>query len=174
MRDNAMFFRAVLMGSALGLLCFSGAGAQTTGKAQSKESTPVLTKERLFEGAELSAENQSKVLGNLLKYMQTPKTKGEGYFDMKVPATPEPPTSLPAMQITPSSDWLKYRKPDPCTSVADDAQLGAMHRLLVTTLSSRSLNLTDFAAKVPQGCNGQRLRYYLNVTAQLFPEGDKK
>ncbi len=176
MRIHRTFYGAGVIACAFALLCATPAGAQTGGKAgaNEKEKTHVLTTENLFEGTGLSAESKNKVLGNLLKYFQSPKSKEDEYYKMKVPATPMAnnfdPTSTMAMSIIPT-----FSAPsDPCASVADEKQLSAMQRLLETTLSSRSMDSAAFAAKVPKGCNGQRLRYYLNVTAQLFPDGGKK
>lgn len=162
------------IGFAFWLLCAIPAGAQTGGSAGAKDNTRVLTKEFLFEGTGLSAESQNRVLGNLLKYSQSSKSLEGGHFDMRVPAFPTLKQTTPAMAmgIIPFPDLSTEL--NPCASVADEKQLNAMHRLLVATLSSKSIDSGAFSAKVPNGCNAQRLRYYLNVTAQMFPEGSNK
>ena len=175
MRIHRTLYGAGVIVCAFALLCATPAGAQTGGKAgaNEKEKAHVLTTENLFEGTGLSAESKNKVLGNLLKYFQSPKSKGDGYAEMKVPATPMDKAFTPTMAMGTIPTWTP-EPPDPCASVADEKQLSAMQRLLETTLSSRSMDSAAFAAKVPKGCDGQRLRYYLNVTAQLFPDGGKK
>lgn len=174
MQFHRKLYGAGGIGCAVWLLCAIPAGAQTGGNAGGKENTGVLTKEYLFEGTGLSAESQNKVLGNLLKYSQSPKSLEGGHFDMRVPAFPKYKQTTPAMAMGtipfPSASTVS----DPCASVADEKQLNAMHRLLAATLSSKSIDSAAFGAKVPKGCNAQRLRYYLNVTAQLFPDGSNK
>lgn len=175
MRIHPTLYRAGLIACAFWLLCAAPTGAQTAGKAgaNEKEKAPVLTTENLFEGTGLSAESQNKVLGNLLKHFQKPKSMGDGSNAMKINAVPEANVLMSQLAMgTWKPDYLPA--PDPCASEADEKQLGAMHRLLETTLSSKSMDPVSFSAKVPKGCNGQRLRYYLSVTAQLFPDGGKK
>jgi hypothetical protein len=177
MRTHPRLYRAGLVAGFFWLLCAAPASAQTAGKAgaNEKEKMPVLTKEYLFEGTGLSAESQNKVLGNLLKHYTMPKALGNGSTEMKIFTVPDTKVFLPQMAMGTVPTWTPTQpEPDPCASVADEKQLGAMHRLLETTLSSKSMDSAAFAARVPKDCNGQRLRYYLNVTAQLFPEGGKK
>jgi hypothetical protein len=175
MRIHPSLYQAGLIACAFWLLWAPPAGAQTASKADPKENVPVLTKEGLFEGTGLSTESQNKVLGNLLKHYTMPKALGGGAAEMKIFELPKANVFVPQMAMGTVPTWIPpLSEPDPCDSVADEKQLGAMHRLLETTLSSKSMDAAAFAAKVPQGCNGKRLRYYLNVTAQLFPEGGKK
>lgn len=168
MQVHQKFFGAWVFASAILLLCSIPSNAQTGSNAITKENTRVLTKEALFEGAGLSAESQNKVLGNLLKYSQSTKAKEDGHFEMKVPAfSPRMPYMM--ANIIPA-----FPESNPCASVADEKQLKAMHSLLMATLSSKSINTAAFDAEVPKGCNAKRLRYYLNVTAQLFPDKSTK
>lgn len=173
MQFHRTFYGAGIVASAF-LLPAMPADAQTVGKAGVKENARILTKEYLFEGTGLSAESQNKVLGNLLKHSQVPKSLEGGYFDMRVPAFPTNKQAAPAMAMGTIPFQTPSIEPDPCASVADEKQLNAMHRLLEATLSSKSMNSVAFGSKVPKGCNAQRLRYYLNVTAQLFPDGSTK
>jgi len=155
-------------------LCAAPAGAQTAGTAGPNENVPVLTKEKLFEGTGLTAESQNRVLGNLLRHYQSSQMQGAagGRMEMRIFEAPTTNMMLVPKMAVPAPTWSPA--PDACASQADETQLNAMHRLLEATLRGKSMDAMAFADKVPKGCNGQRLRYYLNVTAQLFPEGTKK
>lgn len=174
--------RMMVAACIVGLQGMTFANAQLVGKAKTKSPMPVLTKEGLFEGAGLSAEKQNKVLGNLIKHYQLPGSTPDGRDAMRIPGQAPPghaiPVLIPLAAIPPAHVWVPgtplQTAVDPCVSVANERQLAAMHRLIVATLSSRLLDQQDFSAKVPKECDSQRLRYYLNVTAQLFPSGDMK
>lgn len=138
---------------------------QTADKAKASKTPELLTKESLFTGTSLSAENQNIVLGNLLKH-----------YDQRILIPKEASMKIPESKpgIFPDLKVFGKETPDPCASNADAKQLAAMHQLLATTLSARPKDVKEFNESTPKGCDLSRLRYYLSVTAKLFPEENKK
>jgi hypothetical protein len=138
---------------------------QTAGKTVATKSAELLTKESLFTGTSLSAENQNIVLGNLLKH-----------YDQRILVPTEASMKIPESKLGIFPDFKSYGKetPDPCASNADTKQLAAMHQLLTATMSAKPEDVKEFNQSTPKGCDLSRLRYYLSVTAKLFPEGGKK
>jgi hypothetical protein len=141
------------------------AHGQTAGKDGTLKASELLTKESLFTGTNLSAENQNIVLGNLLKH-----------YDQRILIPKEASMKIPESKpgIFPDLKVFGKETPDPCASNADAKQLAAMHQLLATTMSARPKDVKEFNESTPKGCDLSRLRYYLSVTAKLFPEENKK
>ena len=171
------------------LVCWMWSSSSTHAQAPGKVAQPpqdsAFSKEKLFDGTGLSAEQQNAVLGNLLKYqIGSPKTGvlSQGVFDAPGPGRPKTGVQdmgvfgapVPVANIPGIMGLAGTPATDPCAGPATDKQLKAMHSMLSATMAAKSLDQKTFAAKAPNGCNAEQLRYYLNVVTQLFPDGGGK
>ena len=193
-KGTTMFIKSGFRMLAPVLVCWMWSSSSTNAQAPGKVAQPpqdsAFSKEKLFDGTGLSAEQQNGVLGNLLKYqIGSPKTGvlSQGVFDapgpvrpktgiqdMSVFGAPGPMRVVPAAQIPGPMGMPGTPATDPCAGPASDKQLKALHSMLSATMAAKSLDQKTFAAKAPNGCNAEQLRYYLNVVTQLFPDGGGK